>query len=48
VATAYAGKAPLTVTFTDKSTGAPTSWYWKFGDKVTSTDQNLRGWKKPQ
>jgi beta propeller repeat protein len=33
------GKAPLTVTFTDKSTDAY-SWYWNFGDKTTSTLQN--------
>ncbi len=35
------GKAPLTVAFTDKSTGSPTSWYWNFGDGTTSTKQNL-------
>jgi len=34
------GKAPLTVTFTDQSTGSPTAWCWKFGDKSISTDQN--------
>jgi YVTN family beta-propeller protein len=31
------GKAPLSVKFTDKSTGSPTSWSWNFGDKSTST-----------
>ena len=34
------GKAPLTVKFTDKSTGSPTSWSWNFGDKSSSTQQN--------
>jgi PKD repeat protein len=31
------GDAPLTVVFTDTSTGAITSWAWDFGDEVTST-----------
>jgi hypothetical protein len=35
-----AGLAPLTVQFTDTSTGSPTSWHWDFGDGNTSTDQN--------
>jgi PKD domain len=35
-----AGIAPLTVQFTDNSTGAPTSWAWNFGDGGTSTAQN--------
>jgi len=34
------GEAPVTVTFTDASTGAPTSWFWDFGDGTTSTSQN--------
>jgi PKD repeat protein len=34
------GMAPLTVSFTDKSTGAITSWSWDFGDGETSTLQN--------
>ena len=33
------GKAPLSVKFTDKSTGDPTSWYWDFGDGSTSTEE---------
>lgn len=37
------GAAPLTVRFTDRSTGSPTSWQWDFGDNstaVASTEQN--------
>ena len=34
------GKAPLEVTFTDTSTGSPSSWKWSFGDGNNSTDQN--------
>jgi PKD repeat protein len=34
------GKAPLTVTFTDRSIGTPTAWTWDFGDGITSTEQN--------
>ena len=34
------GKAPLSVSFTDQSTGSPTSWKWTFGDGNDSTDKN--------
>ncbi|AKB37165.1 cell surface protein [Methanosarcina siciliae C2J] len=34
------GTAPLTVNFTDLSTGTPTSWFWDFGDGANSTEQN--------
>ena len=35
------GKAPLSVKFTDKSTGSPTSYCWNFGDKsATSSTKN--------
>ena len=34
------GEAPLTVQFTDTSTGSPTAWSWDFGDGTTSPDQN--------
>jgi hypothetical protein len=34
------GVAPMTATFTDTSTGSPTSWAWDFGDGTTSTVQN--------
>ncbi len=34
------GCAPLTVNFTDQSTGEITSWSWQFGDGGTSLDQN--------
>jgi len=34
------GSAPLDVTFTDLSSGSPTSWSWSFGDGGSSTDQN--------
>jgi PKD repeat protein len=34
------GTAPLTVNFTDLSTGGATSWSWNFGDGHTSSAQN--------
>lgn len=34
------GIAPLTVTFTDCSSGTPTAWMWDFGDGGNSTSQN--------
>ena len=34
------GNSPLTVNFTDTSTGSPSSWFWDFGDDTNSTVQN--------
>ncbi|AKB36566.1 cell surface protein [Methanosarcina siciliae C2J] len=34
------GDAPLTVNFTDESTGSPTSWFWDFGDGANASEQN--------
>lgn len=34
------GQAPLTVQFTDLSTGNPKSWEWSFGDGTQSGDKN--------
>jgi PKD repeat protein len=34
------GIFPHSVTFTDTSTGTPTSWLWDFGDGESSTSQN--------
>jgi probable HAF family extracellular repeat protein len=35
-----AGDAPLTVNFTNESSGIVTNWLWNFGDGTTSTDAN--------
>ena len=34
------GTEPLTVQFTDTSTGSPTSWLWAFGDGTTSSEES--------
>ena len=39
-ASPVSGAAPLTVTFSDLSSGTFTSWLWDFGDGVTSTLQS--------
>ncbi len=39
-ANAVSGLSPLTVNFTDTSTGTPISWLWEFGDGATSTAHN--------
>lgn len=42
-ATSLSGSAPFTVQFTDYSvagTGYITSWYWEFGDGLSSSDQD--------
>ncbi|WP_052712666.1 MULTISPECIES: S8 family serine peptidase [Methanosarcina] len=39
-ATPTSGKVPLTVAFTDTSTGTPTKWFWNFGDGSKSYHQN--------
>jgi hypothetical protein len=39
-ATPISGLSPLTVSFTDATSGGVTSWLWSFGDLMTSTDQN--------
>lgn len=40
VGTPVSGEVPLTVKFTDKTTGTVDSWYWDFGDGKASTEQN--------
>ncbi len=39
-ATPVSGEAPLGVSFTDLSVGAPTAWLWSFGDGTTSTEEH--------
>jgi PKD repeat protein len=39
-ASTISGYAPLKVTFTDRSTGTPTSWNWNFGDGTSSKEKN--------
>ncbi|MCU0632310.1 MAG: PKD domain-containing protein [Methanolinea sp.] len=34
------GKTPCSISFTDTSTGSPTSWRWTFGDGKTSDQRN--------
>jgi len=40
VADQTSGNAPLTVTFTDTSTGSPSTWIWQFGNGQVSYEQN--------
>ena len=35
-----AGSKPLSVAFTDLSTGDPSTWLWEFGDETISTERN--------
>ncbi len=39
-ASSRSGKAPLTVTFKDTSTGSPTAWRWSFGDGAVKASKN--------
>ncbi|MCA9995152.1 MAG: PKD domain-containing protein, partial [Anaerolineales bacterium] len=38
--TPTSGTGPLSVSFTDESSGQPTSWQWDFGDGYDSTERN--------
>lgn len=40
IADVTSGAAPLTVHFTDRSTGNPTTWQWDFGDGTNDSVQN--------
>lgn len=40
IANPTSGTAPLSVTFTDSSSGSIASWSWNFGDGATSTTQS--------
>ena len=41
-ASPLSGYGPLTVDFTDSSSGDPVSWAWDFGDGGSSSDQNTQ------
>jgi len=39
-ATPVSGTSPLTVSFRDRSSSAPSEWHWEFGDGSVSTEKN--------
>ena len=41
------GNAPLSVNFTDKSTGSPIEWKWNFGDGSKIIDGNTSDYQNP-
>jgi FOG: PKD repeat len=41
------GNVPLSVKFTDKSTGSPTEWKWNFGDGSEIIDGNTSAYQNP-